>query len=189
MFARSQRDGSLPILECCLYSSCTIWLNITAILLFAHFHLTLFSYCPVEFHSAWLEAFVIWRFILTLFDLQCIIISKHFRQSINHCYVCYIQSFIGANCRCNCTFSLKLGFQHLLVEKQHFIAWMSAVPIIWHVTATVVWSTVERWNTFPHTHIINILALTRLASQATLSLNRFVITHWSSPWQSKLTRG
>ena len=28
----------------------------------------------------------------------------------------------------------------------------SAIPIILHVTATVVWSTVERWNTFPHTY-------------------------------------
>lgn len=82
-------------------------------------------------------------------------------------------------------FSLTLGFQCLLVLKNSISQHESAVPIILHVTATIVWSTVERWNTFPHTHahthIVNILALTRLASQAILSLNTFVITHWSKP--------
>lgn len=93
---------------------------------------------------------------------------------------------------------LRLGFQTKRMALLRVFIWLfrsiasyrtllqheSAIPIVLHVAGTAVWSTGESQSTFPHSqahvHIVNILAVVLLVSQAILSLNIFVITCCSS---------
>lgn len=94
-------------------------------------------------------------------------ISQHGSVSALICQTYMQRSFpnelhFGCNYRHSSRFICHEGFQHEHIVKtlQAPIQPGNEILIPLHVTVAVVWSTVERWNTFGHkrAHIVNILA-------------------------------